>query len=420
MSNEQLRNEVTQASRQTGDDRLTRRNMIHGIVGSSIAVVGGQAICPLPKAVGEVTESGKAEVYSLKTISHTPEVYCGWPTLTRRQNGQLLLVWSGGREEHVCPFGRVDIMRSDDNGETWSWPRTVHDSAIDDRDAGILETSQGTLLVTTFSSLAYQSGLEKAVQQKASGKATWSDDKLTRWLAAHQRVSEETRQQELGQWMLRSIDGGLTWSQRYRCPVNSPHGPIQLSSGNALLYAGISLWDKERRVGVCQSDDDGLTWHWLSDIPIRKGDKNSDYHELHAVQCNSGKIIVHIRNHSANHSRETLQCESTDGGKTWSEPHSIGVWGLPSFLLRLRSGRILMSYGHRRQPFGNQARYSDDEGVTWSDPVVISGDGSGGDLGYPSTVELDDGSLITVWYERMKNQQHAVLRQAHWRLPTSI
>lgn len=79
-----------------------------------------------------------------------------------------------------------------------------------------------------------------------------------------------------------------------------------------------------------------------------------------------------------------------------------------------------MSYGHRRQPFGNQARYSDDEGVTWSDPVVISGDGSGGDLGYPSTVELDDGSLITVWYERMKNQQHAVLRQAHWRLPTSI
>ena len=101
MSNEQLRNEVTQASRQTGNDRLTRRNMIHGIVGSSIAVVGGQAICPLPKAVGEVTETGKAEVYSLKTISHTPEHYCGWPTLTRRQNGQLLLVWSGGREEHV-------------------------------------------------------------------------------------------------------------------------------------------------------------------------------------------------------------------------------------------------------------------------------------------------------------------------------
>jgi hypothetical protein len=48
--------------------------------------------------------------------------------------------------------------------------------------------------------------------------------------------------------------------------------------------------------------------------------------------------------------------------------------------------------------------------------VIISGDGPGMDLGYPSTVEFDDGSLLTVWYETMKGSSHAVLRQAHWRL----
>ena len=43
-------------------------------------------------------------------------------------------------------------------------------------------------------------------------------------------------------------------------------------------------------------------------------------------------------------------------------------------------------------------------------------DEASGDLGYPSTVQLDDGSLITVWYELPKEQDRAVLRMSHWRL----
>lgn len=391
-----------------GIKQVNRRDTLRIFGGSSVALMGHLSL----HSTGFGAE---AEVLSHQVISQSPNLYCGWPTLTRRANGELILVFSGGREEHVCPFGRVDMMRSRDNGETWSWPRTIHDSAIDDRDAGILETRQGTLLVTTFSSLAYESILEKANKEHSEGKSSWSSEKLDRWNTAHTRLSDSQRQAELGQWMLRSTDGGLSWSQRYRCPVNSPHGPIQLHDGS-LLYAGIQLWDDPRGVGVCISEDDGLTWKWKSDLPIRAGDDSRNYHELHTVQCNSGKIILHIRNHNSNQSRETLQSESNDGGKTWSEPHAIGVWGLPSFLLRLKSGRILMSYGYRRKPFGNQARYSDDEGSTWSAPLTLSDDGIGGDLGYPSTVELDDGSLLSIWYERLQNSPRAVLRQARWRI----
>jgi len=343
-------------------------------------------------------------------------LYHGWPTLCRRKNGQLLLVWSGGREAHVCPFGRVDWMKSDDGGHTWTWPRTLMDSAIDDRDAGVLETANGSILVTTFTSLAWQPILERAEQQAKDGKTEgWSNERLDRWRAARDRLSEQERKAELGTWMIRSTDGGITWSARYEVPLDSPHGPVQLSDGR-LLYAGKALWRDDPKVGVSFSADDGLTWDAVIEIPPREGDDPNNYHELHAVETTEGRLVVQIRNHNQANHRETLQTHSNDGGRTWAVPYSIGVWGLPSHLLRLRDGRLLMTYGHRREPLGNQARVSEDGGRNWSEAIILSGDGHSGDLGYPSTVESGGGELLTVWYEKPADSPRAVLRQARWQL----
>lgn len=73
----------------------------------------------------------------------------------------MLLVYSGGRVAHVCPFGRVEVIRSRDDGATWTEPQVLLDSAIDDRDAGIGETAAGTLLGSTFTSLAYEKELAR-------------------------------------------------------------------------------------------------------------------------------------------------------------------------------------------------------------------------------------------------------------------
>ncbi len=356
----------------------------------------------------------KIEVLDTRVISWEPQYYHGWPTLTRRKNNDLVLVCSGGREQHVCPFGRVEVMVSHDEGKNWGWPEVILDTQIDDRDAGIFETARGTLLVTTFTSLAYEANLAKALKKKGEPDA-WPAERMDAWLAAHNRLSAEQRRAEVGVWVMRSTDGGLNWSARIPTIVNSPHGPTQLSNGR-IIYVGKELWVKPARIGVAQSLDEGLTWQWLAEIPTRPGDNPLLYHELHAVEAGDGRIVAQIRNENKTNNGETLQTESSDGGKTWSVPHTIGVWGMPSFLTRLHSGSLLMTYGYRRAPFGNQARFSDDDGRTWSEPVTISGDGMGGDLGYPSTVELLDGSFLTVWYETMKGNSHAVLRQAHWRV----
>jgi len=387
--------------------KINRRTMLQatGVAAAGAVLGAGRRAAAAPKA----------EIHETKVISHQPDLYHGWPTVARRRNGDLLLVWSGGREAHVCPFGWVGLMRSHDGGQTWTWPQVVMDGPIDDRDAGVLETDRGTILITTFTSLAYEPALTKAAKIEPGEPGAWPDDRLKRWLAAHNRVSADERQDALDVWMIRSTDGGVTFSGRFRCEVNSPHGPVQLSGGR-LLYAGKQLWRGERRIGACESTDDGQTWTWLAEIPTREGDDNKNYHELHAVEAVDGRIVVQIRNHNKANSGETLQSESTDGGKTWSAPRSIGVWGLPSHLLRLKDGRLLMTYGHRRPPYGNQARVSADHGVTWSEPVIVSGDGAGGDLGYPSTVELDDGALVSVWYEKMADRPFAVLRQARWTL----
>jgi sialidase-1 len=348
----------------------------------------------------------EVEIVETKVISYESDHYHGWPTVARDAEGKIYLAYSGGRRAHVCPFGRVELMTSHDDGTSWSWPQVVFDGPIDDRDAGVCVTAKGTVLVSTFTSLAYVAALKK-MSAKPEEYAVWQ--------AVHDRLNDQQRQSQLGCWMMRSEDQGASFSAPARVPLNSPHGPIQLSDGR-LMYAGKTLWDQPSIVGVSFSEDDGKNWSKPEELPVRPGDDPAHYHELHGVEADNGDLLIHIRNHNPENNQETLQCVSRDGGKTWSQPDAINVWGLPSHLTRMRDGRLLMSYGYRRKPYGNLVRFSADHGASWSEPKTISSDGVGGDLGYPSTVQLGDDRFLTVWYERLAESTNAVVRQSIWRL----
>ncbi len=352
------------------------------------------------------------EVLETNIISRQNDKFHGWPTVTRRANGELLVVCSGGREGHVCPYGQIELIRSSDDGATWSDVEFLYKNERDCRDAGVIETPEGTLLVNFFDSMAWIGVLRDWEAELEEGQEPWAQ--MQRWQALREQFPEEERDSGVArQWMLRSTDGGATWSDAYQTPLGSPHGPCVLDDGS-LLFVGKD-WEDEQVIGACRSTDDGLTWDWVADLSVREGDTLGNYHEYHAAQAADGRIVAQIRNHNPNDRHETLQLESEDGGQNWTEPHANGVWGFPSHLMRMSDDRLLMTYGHRRAPMGNQARISEDHGESWSEALLLSDDGRG-DLGYPSTVELAPGEFLSVWYEGTPEQHMAQLRQARWRL----
>jgi sialidase-1 len=104
-------------------------------------------------------------------------------------------------------------------------------------------------------------------------------------------------------------------------------------------------------------------------------------------------------------------------------PLRTPIWGYPPHLLELRDGRILCSYGHRRPPLGVQAVLSADGGEAWdvAHPAVLRDDGEtregreAHDLGYPVSVELPDGTILTVYYLTLGGVTHVAA--SRWHLP---
>ena len=61
---------------------------------------------------------------------------------------------------------------------------------------------------------------------------------------------------------------------------------------------------------------------------------------------------------------------------------------------------------------------SHDGGDTWTYDYVLRDDGPDTDLGYPASVEMDDGSLFTVYYQKQESaEEKCSLLWSRWQLP---
>ena len=72
--------------------------------------------------------------------------------------------------------------------------------------------------------------------------------------------------------------------------------------------------------------------------------------------------------------------------------------GNPPSLIRLKDGRLCLTYGHRAEPFSIRARLSEDEGRTWGPILVLRDDGENRDIGYCRSVQRPDGKVVTLYY----------------------
>ncbi|HEY4182717.1 MAG TPA: sialidase family protein [Kofleriaceae bacterium] len=210
-------------------------------------------------------------------------------------------------------------------------------------------------------------------------------------------------------FVVTSRDHGTTWSARvgYRSDAYawlSPYGRIVEQNGTLLMSAYGRRRDADKQIdAVIVRSRDGVTW----------GDETRVLgNATETSLCVVGDQLVAAARRS---DQSTSITRSSDGGRTWSEPLAVTrALEHPADLCLLRdSKRLMMTFGRRIRPLGCAAITSPDAGATWNRDreVLLASDGVGQDVGYPSTQQIADGTLVTVLYFAHGS---AGEEQAHW------
>lgn len=355
--------------------------------------------------------------------------YAAWPSVTKDAEGDLVVAFSGNRIMHVCPYGKVLLRKSRDEGRTWSAPIIGIDTPLDDRDAGILYMGNPKMLLSTFNN-------SRAFQKKEADRGGYGPRERTEMVKAYvSNVTDEMEQQYLGSLISVSSDNGFSWQEPVKVPVSAPHGPNLLADGS-LIYAGTPVGPKDPDFPIAvYHSKDGYHFHKLADVPKCPEFSFCNYAEPHILELPSkgdaaSKLLLHIRIDEPGKPYEErifsiLQSISEDGGKTWSIPAPTGAEGAPPHLLRHSSGAVICSYGRRKPPYGLEAMVSWDERRSWTKGYTLWDKGETADLGYPCTTELANGDLFTVYYMNRKKVQSeagnywgmASIEWIRWRMP---
>ena len=297
------------------------------------------------------------------------------PRLLKLHNGDLLAIVRAG-DFHFGERGRLDCVRSCDGGISWGQPSVVVADGPDDCDPAVIQCCNGTILVM-FSKLYYY----------LNGQ--WSEEK---WL------EEKGKENKPFIWITRSDDNGHTWSAAI--PVQGLPRDVTAVYGRMVQLPDGSIWTNVRPgCDIARSRDLGRTWGECSASGFDS--------EVAFLPLPSGKVIAVTRRnpeHLSDVQQEPYslwQSDSFDGGCTWSETRKLtGYMEHPADLLLLETGNILLTYGRRRSPYGIQAMLSYDQGVTWdvNHKIALVCDAENMEVGYPSSVQLDDGTICTAYY----------------------
>jgi len=302
-----------------------------------------------------------------------------FPVMVLLSDGSLGAVVRGGAA-HIGIGGRLDWIRSDDDGRTWSAPSVIVDGERDDRNPAVGQMPDGTIVVAYAECSMYD----------AEGK--WD---------------KEAGQFDL--YYVLSKDGGRTWSDKRPLDPGpfrhgrSPYGRIiVLPDGTALMSVYGARTDEPGSadalvpgasyyVGILRSRDNGETWGDFSFVAAH-------LNETSLAHVPDGWLLAFARTDADG---SVWQSESRDLGYSWpgwrrvTQPKQH-----PADVALLQSGSLLLVYGNRMEPFGAQCMLSRDGGRTWERDkrTMIGWTSLHGDCGYPSAVQLADGTIVTMYY----------------------
>jgi hypothetical protein len=183
----------------------------------------------------------------------------------------------------------------------------------------------------------------------------------------------------------------------------------------------------EGRVFCARTDDGGITWQlvsWIGKEP-EKGFRIMPS----TVRISENELLLtsRVREEPGNwnelspkerkNSRYIDLWKSIDNGKTWQfagKPVDDLGEGNPPSLIKLKDGRLCLTYGYRAEPFSICAKISTDNGKTWGKEIVLRNDGAGRDIGYVRSIQRPDGKVVTIYYFQDKEQPERYIGCTIW------
>ena len=313
-----------------------------------------------------------------------------FPVLALSNDGVAVAALRGGAG-HNGREGRMEVVRSLDDGLNWTPPNVVADSEDDDRNPAFGISAEGTLILLYHRQHYYD--------------AYGNYDGNTRSRGRKPVVILATR----------SFDSGMSWEEPFpvsmdSLPTGSPFGKI-ISLDDATLLAPIySAQEYEDRLTPARKDnaylarslDDGQTWGDVSLIAL-------NMNETALIALPDGVVLAVLR--GADSDQALHSARSRDGGRSWTVPVQVTQASQhPADLVLLSNGDILLTYGNRNPPYRVEGRISRDGGRSWLDiTLTFSGNLYGytteesrrTDLGYPSSVVRNSGAGgrgVTMYY----------------------
>ena len=365
--------------------------------------------------------------------------YNAWPSVCKADNGMLYAVSAAFSTEHACPFNKVAMYVSKNNGKTWSPPIVVVDTYVPDGHGGIMYLGDGKLIINynaepgdnMFIDYYYRVGMGEPRSLAKARQAmidTYADAPAEKLIG--------------GSHIIISEDYGFTWSEAQRMPVSNNHGICQCKDGTILFmgkecYVDTSptlapgVFDPKNRIDfeswddylarrgarrlntstalapiyVMASTDGGKTWEKRGTCVLPDGLDWDKMYEPHLIELNDGTLLGSIRvdcGWQFENDYTVFLTRSTDGGYTWSKMEPTHIPGAPPHLMQHSSGKLIMTVGCRLEEdgYGEYCYVSNDNGKTWTEKYCINERSPNNDLGYPASVELDDGSVLTIYYQR--------------------
>ncbi len=356
---------------------------------------------------------------SIKDVQHrivykNPFAYCAHPHIARLKNGEWVVVFNQSMRRPFLLHPPNDphyyniITRSSDEGRTWSTPRVAPGYEWHGVEcAGLTVLADGTLLLNQWRFKWYplETARKLAQTEALSFPADWVRElRASGELPSNHLIPADPAEAvpwargNDGTYVHRSIDGGRTWEETVRVSTEpysggyGMRGGAQLSNGDILMP--LSDVPNYRTVFIVRSTDGGRTWG----KPIKAAHiPDKEFEEPSLLALDDHRLVMQLRENTTHYLH---QCDSVDGGHTWSEPRATPMLGYPAHLLRLPNGLILCTYGYRYEPYGIRAVISEDDGNSWNidRPLVIRGDLPNRDLGYPSAILMEDGRICAVYY----------------------